>query len=150
MNGESESRNIFSSISLLLSSVCIIHCLSIPIILVLLPAVSQFFTETIENWLVISIIPLSMLGFLPTWFKHRNLKRLMIFCLSLTLIVAAQFLFHTEHSLYTDGFQISNIGHLIAVAKKPLLTFIGAVGLAWVTYMNNYHTHVCSNKNHIH
>jgi len=150
MDGESKSQNIFTTISLVLSSICVVHCLSIPIILIVLPAVSQFFTETIENWLVISIIPLSILGFLPTWFKHKNMQRLTVFCLSLSLILAAQFLFHADHSLYTADFQFSNINHFLATVKKPLLTFIGALGLAWVTYMNNYHTHVCSNENHGH
>lgn len=139
-----------SKSSLLLSSVCVIHCLSVPFVLVMLPVFADFFTETLERWLVLSILPLSIAGFVPTWLKHKNLSRLAQFVASLGIIVIAQFYFHSGHDIYQASFDFFASQDAIKALKKPFLTFLGALGLAWVTYKNNRHTHVCENKNHVH
>lgn len=140
----------FSRGGLILSSVCVVHCLSVPLVLLLLPMFAEFFTETLERWLVLSILPLSIAGFVPTWLKHKNRSRLFQFIASLAIIILAQFYFHTDHEIYQAGFDIFSRQNIVEAAKKPILTFMGALGLAWVTYQNNQHTHVCKNKNHVH
>jgi len=145
----SKDNTIFTRLSLILSSVCIIHCLSVPFVIIAMPFFAAFFTETIELVLVLAILPLGLAGFLPVWYKHKNYRLLIYFAASISLILIAQFAFHTSHEIYsTAGFW--NFSHFIEISLKPFLTFIGAIGLAWTTYQNNYHTHVCTNKNHVH
>ncbi|MCH8557299.1 MAG: MerC domain-containing protein [Balneolia bacterium] len=135
---------IFSKLSIVLSSACIIHCLSFPIIILLLPALAQFFSSTFETILVLSIIPLSAIGFLPTWRKHKNMRYLYIYLGSLILMLVGQFAFTHSHDMVSANF--ASMEHLAEI----FLITLGAIGLAWVIYKNNKHTHVCKNPHHHH
>lgn len=135
---------IFSKLSILLSSACIIHCLSFPIIILMIPALAPLMSSTLETILVLSVVPLSAVGFIPTWRKHKNMRFLYIYASSLALLLIGQFGFTHTHDSGIATF--ASFEHLTEI----VLIIAGAVGLAWVIYKNNKHTHVCSNPHHHH
>jgi hypothetical protein len=129
-------QSIFSRLSLVLSSLCIIHCLSIPIIVILLPALAGFLSSTVETIIILLIVPISAIGFFPTWRKHQNGRLLAGYLVAITIMLTSHFVFH-------------NIDLRIH-AIESILLIIGSVLLAFVIYKNNKHTHVCKNPHHVH
>ncbi len=134
--------HIFAKISIFLSSLCVLHCLATPIVLILLPAMSTFFSETMEHILILAVVPLSIIGFLPTWLRHKNYRYLAVYVLSISMILFSQFVLHVSHDHIADG-SIPLLGWL-----RTLVTFAGALLLAWVVYQNNRHTHFCTHPHH--
>lgn len=124
-----------------LSSLCIVHCLSLPLVIVFLPAIGTFFTETIELIFIISIIPISISGFLPVWLRHRTSKRLVEFLAGLSLLIISQFALHQRVDFHT---------FLIESSLLTMISIIGTVLMAYAIYKNRRHTHVCRNPAHDH
>jgi hypothetical protein len=145
MDSTSPTKPTFlSRLSLLLSGLCVLHCLAVPFVILAVPVFSSFFTHDVEWWLTVGIIPVAVIGFIPTWLRHKNKLRLVQFLLALSLIIIAQTVLHVPHEqIATQEFLFS-----ASLLGKTGLSFLGATLLAWVTYQNNRHTHVCKNHNH--
>lgn len=145
---------------MILSGICVVHCLLTPVAILLLPAFATFFSSTIESVLVLSAVPLSAISFFPTWKKHRNPKLLYIYLGSLFLLVMAHLSFHylfgdLVHTHATDIFHRHDHAHdhshtSWAGIAEPVLMITGALGLAWATWKNNHHTHSCEVPGHRH
>ena len=138
------TTTFFSRLSIALSSLCIVHCLSFPILIAVLPAFSHFMSHTIESLIILSVLPLSALGFFPTWIKHKNYSYLWIYAGSLLAMLIAHF-----------GMPHIHINHAAEAASMHFLmgtslSIMAALSLAWVIYKNKRHTHVCANPHHKH
>lgn len=127
-------------LSLWLSSLCLIHCLITPFVILLLPSVSGFFSGWIELTLVLGIFPVSMIAFFPIWIKHKNINRLMEFIAGLILVAVAQVIVYShEHG----SFSVEGILEMALMISGTLL-------IAYATYKNRRHTHHCHNPHHAH
>jgi len=123
--------------------------------MLLIPALATFFNRTVESVLVFSLIPLSMLGFFPTWLKHKNGRLLTYYLIGILSVVATHYGFHfTEiNELFTHSHTHEAVH---AHTPHPLIRFewlfmvIGSALMAWATWKNNRHTHTCKNPNHKH
>jgi len=143
-----------SRVSVVLSGVCIVHCLVTPIIILALPAISVFFDPFVETLLIVSIIPISAAGFLPTWFKHKNYRLLRYYLVGISIMILTHFGFHyfgladflTGHTHEVGH----NHSHASLSFTESAFMITGALILAWATWKNNKHTHVCKNPNHVH
>lgn len=138
----SSKATFLGNISIALSSLCVLHCLATPFILVLIPAISTFFSETAERILVLSIVPLSLIGFLPTWLRHKDYRLLTAYIVSIILILSSQFFLHIQHDVIESG-------SVPAVAwLRSTISITGALILAWAVFKNNRHTHYCTHPHH--
>lgn len=139
----------FSNLSYLFGSICLVHCLAMPFVVLLLPALAHFVSDTLELILILSIIPVSLFAFIPTWKKHKNPKLLASFAVGLTLILVGQFLMNHYHEAVFDSnfVQSDAFGHFLGRTSVMLL---GVITLAISIYKNNKHTHVCRNPHHHH
>lgn len=134
------------------------HCLLTPFVILLLPAFATFFNSTVESALVFSVVPLSAVGFFPTWRKHRNNRLLLVYSASLAVMLGTHLLFHYVLPLDAAPLHASDIfGHDHAGHSHVAFGFLettlmigGALGLAWVTWKNNRHSHVCKTPGHVH
>lgn len=127
---------LLSRLSIFLSSLCVIHCLSVPVVIILLPAMSGFFSSTLETVFILSVVPISAFGFFPKWLHHKNYGLLISYFSAVTLMLVSHFGFHHFgfHNHLTESF----------------LLIIGAAVLGVTIYRNNRHTHVCKNPYHHH
>jgi hypothetical protein len=123
--------------------------------MLLIPAFSAFFNRTVESILVLSLIPLSVLGFFPTWIKHKNGRLLSFYLIGLCTVVSTHYGFHyTEINdlLFSSSVHASSHTH----HPHPLVRFellfmvLGSALMAWATWKNNRHSHTCKNPNHKH
>lgn len=136
------NKSIFSNLSILFSSVCVLHCMMTPVLILLLPTLSEFFSETVELVLVMAILPLSLAGFIPTWARHKNYSLLRIFLFGLSFVIFSQLFIHTPHENLATQSSVS----LGPTYIKSIIMFIGAAFVAFAVYKNNKHTHVCHHK----
>jgi uncharacterized membrane protein YeaQ/YmgE (transglycosylase-associated protein family) len=133
------TRGILSRSSVFLSSVCLIHCMATPFLVLALPSFSVFFTDAVEWALILAVVPVSLAAFVPTWLKHKDRGLLLRFLAGLTFVLVSQFLFHQHH-------------HSVVSLQWPGMVSmaIGAFLMAWAIYRNNRHTHVCTVPGHAH
>lgn len=136
----SQKNNIFQKWSALLSSLCLIHCLTTPFIIILLPSVSQFFSHWVETALILAIFPISSIAFFPIWTNHKNKTRLFEFLGGLFLILIAQIV------VWVLPHESQPVYHVVEI----LLMILGTGLVAWASYKNRKHTHTCKNPNHVH
>lgn len=120
-----------------------------PFVIVLLPAMSAFVSETMELVLILSIIPVSMLAFIPTWLKHRDVQLAIMFGTGLIFILLSQFMMDHHHDILLGDIS-ANISVAAVFFGRILVMMTGVVLLATATYRNNKHTHVCKNPHHHH
>jgi uncharacterized membrane protein YfcA len=146
---DSTSRKTTSQLSYFLSSLCLLHCLMMPFVIIIIPAFSSIFSDTVENILLLSIVPISIYAFLPTWLKHKNVSLALAFLSGLLMILVAQY--GIEHTHYTSLEQLwSGTFSNVAFAGRIVLLTSGVILLAFAVYKNNKHTHVCHNPHHHH
>jgi drug/metabolite transporter (DMT)-like permease len=99
-----------------LSLVCILHCLAIPLVLVLFPTLSLMLMDdyAFHQLILFFIVPVSVLALSMGYRHHRNTKVVMISVMGLCVLVATGFI---EHEL---------LGHW----GEAILTVIGSLIIA--------------------
>ena len=142
-------RRSASQLSYFISSLCLIHCLMMPFVILLLPAFSAFFTDTLETILLLSVIPVSLYAFLPTWNKHRNVSLAVMFVSGLSLVLFAQFGIQHQHFTTLGSYFAAMVSEPLVLIRLGML-ISGVVLLSISVYRNNKHTHVCHNPHHHH
>ena len=126
-----------------LTTLCLIHCLLTPFVILFLPAASAFFTDELENILVLVIVPIALAGFFPTWLRHKNPKLVLTFLAGMSLMALSQVFLHPQAHYGEDGVTLAGVFEISGV-------FAGAVLMSWATFKNSRHTHVCHNPQHDH
>ncbi|GAA5317521.1 MAG: hypothetical protein AseanaTS_27260 [Candidatus Pelagadaptatus aseana] len=102
-----------------LSFVCVVHCLAVPVLLVLLPSLMAFNLgdEAFHNWLLVAVVPASVLALAMGCKKHRQLRVLMLGGLGLAILLSVPVLGHDflgetgEKILTLVGAMIIAVGH---------------------------------------
>lgn len=107
-----------------LSVLCILHCLLVPILVIALPSMTAlFFTdEAFHIWMVIAVIPISLIALFNGFKRHSSAKFLSIGIIGLVLLVSAAFLGHD----------------LLSETGERLITVIGSV-LMTIAHIYNYY-----------
>ncbi len=106
-----------------LSLACLAHCLLLPVLLTLAPALSIGFLadEQFHRWLLVAILPTSALALMLGCWRHRSLSVIAAAGVGLTLLVLAAFFGHD----------------LLGEAGEKVMTSIGAVIVAYSHIMNH-------------
>lgn len=138
-----------SQLSYFITSVCLLHCLMMPFVILVLPAFSAFFNDTLETILLLSVIPISLYAFIPTWLRHKNISLAVLFIIGLTLILIAQFGIQHFHFHSFEQFVSGSTSNPVVITRL-LVLISGVVLLSTSVYRNNKHTHVCHNPHHHH
>ncbi len=140
MSEKLATLNTTQKLSIWLSSLCLIHCLITPFIIILLPSVSGFFSGWVEAMLIFAVVPISSVAFFPIWIKHKNKMRLVEFLVGIGIVLFVQLFFHDlDHS----GFHFDQL-------TETIFMIIGTGLIAFATYKNKKHTHTCTVPNHEH
>ena len=76
-----------------LSSLCVMHCLATPLLIVLLPSAmaTQLESEALHTWLLIGVIPTSLFSMLMGCRKHKSYKVAITISVGLLLLISAVF-----------------------------------------------------------
>ncbi len=105
-----------------LSFLCLLHCLALPLILVLVPslAVLPLNDESFHFWMVLAVIPISTYALTVGCRQHKRYQLIFVGAIGLAFLIAAVVV---EEALLGE-------------AGEKILTTIGAVIIAYGHYKN--------------
>lgn len=115
--------DIAEKFAILLSSLCIIHCVLFPVVLIALPSVSlllSFDSELIHYWLLFAVIPICTFAVIYGYRIHKNWRILVLGSLGVSILLVG-FIF--GHDMFW-GF------------GETVLTVLGSILVA-VTHFKN-------------
>jgi hypothetical protein len=123
---------IMDKCAIMLSFLCVIHCLVLPLLLVVLPSLGvwQLDNEAFHTWLLIAVIPVSLYALTAGVKKHRQYRFLLIGATGIMLLIFAALLGHD----------------LIGESGEKILTLLGATLVAiahWANFGRCKHNHGC-------
>jgi hypothetical protein len=102
------------------SMVCVVHCLVLPILIILLPPFSGLFAlddEMFHQWMLYAVLPISIAALMMGYLHHRSYKVFVVVSIGLTLIILSTTLGHDvlgetgEVGLSVLGSMIIAFGH---------------------------------------
>lgn len=116
------AQEITDKVSMGLSMLCAVHCLALPLLLVLLPSLvgTQLASEAFHTWMLIAVIPTSIYALTMGCKKHKRFQFLFIGLSGLVLLSSAVFLGHDV---------VSEFG-------EKVLTLLGASLMVLAHWMN--------------
>lgn len=112
---KSTSMNM-DKIAIGLSTLCTVHCLLLPIILTLLPALSLnvLADEMFHQWLLVAVIPTSLIALTMGCRQHKNLSVMIFGLLGLTILILTAFFGHDF--LGESGEKIASVIGAVVIA----------------------------------
>lgn len=112
------------AVALMFSGLCLVHCLALPVLIAILPLAASSFVagERFHQWLLLGVVPTSVLALGWGWRRHRSRLVFWLGVIALTLMTYAAF-----------GRQINDLSE----AGDRWLTVVGASMLA-LGHLRNY------------
>lgn len=90
-----EQTDIWDRLGIFLSSLCALHCLATPLLLLALPMAGEFFeSEWIHLGMALFVVPVGLFAFLSGYKHHRQKGVLSLGILGILLVAGASFLPH--------------------------------------------------------
>lgn len=115
-------RAIADKTAVSLSLLCAIHCLAMPLLVVLMPAIAGMFIadEVFHIWLAFAVIPVSVYALTMGCKKHKRYQLLIIGGIGVAILLSAPI-----------------VGHdFLGETWEKILTAIGAVIIAFAHVLN--------------
>ena len=95
-------QSFFDQFAIAASTVCLIHCLALPILLILIPSITalstQYFGESFHILMVICVLPISLIALIKGCKQHRHYQVLYFGILGLIILCLAPVLGHGLHN----------------------------------------------------
>lgn len=116
----STRRMSMDRVAVMLSAVCLLHCLAIPLVVLVLPALSSLLlgSETLVHWLLLGLaVPISGLALWVGYVRYRNLGSVLLGTAGLLLMFLA-------------------VTHVFGRAPEVPLTLIGVALVACAHLLN--------------
>ena len=149
MNIAYSKKQISDKLSICLSLCCILHCIALPVLILIIPSISSFWIndENVHIFLVLLAIPISLFAMGKSLRIHNNYKCIALAVVGLLLLVAAIFMHdigfigehgHEEHGHEENG--QDDHGHEehggIGETLETIFTVIGGLILLSAHYLN--------------
>lgn len=119
------SRRWLDVLGIGLSVACLIHCLSLPLLIMFAPFVASWLLEDafFHSYLLAFILPVALIAFSVGWLRHRSLVVLVCGSIGLALIsVAALQAAWLDHSLFSASMEkiLTSIGGFMLITGHLL------------------------------
>lgn len=125
MKVSSPRQQLFDGLSIGASFICLIHCLALPLLIMLLPALSAFLVvpESFHVWALVFAAPISLLALSVGYRHHRAASPLLIALPGLALMAIGALTTSSqwmETVLTVPGVLLLAIGHALNWQRLPL------------------------------
>ncbi len=131
MCARSVSREFRDKIAVSLSMFCVLQCIFMPFLVTLLPFLDFWWLsdEFLHPLLLIVVIPLTFLALFPGYFRHHNLKPLLIAIPALSLLIVGAFIGESmmEKFLTIGGAIILAAAHLFNIGLNRKIMHYASV-----------------------
>jgi hypothetical protein len=105
------------------SMVCLVHCLVLPVLLILLPPFSGLFAlddEMFHQWMLFAVLPISFAALMMGYLHHSSSKVFLVGSIGLSLIIIS-----------------TTLGHdLLGEAGEVVLSILGSMIIAYGHFRN--------------
>ena len=134
-------KNITDKFSICLSMCCILHCLALPVLIVLLPSISSLWIndEIVHVYLVLLAIPISLFAMVKSLKVHNNYRCISLAVIGLLLLIVAIFM-HDIGSFFGEQGHGEEHGHNehhgIGGLLEKIFTVLGALVLVSAHILN--------------
>lgn len=88
--------------AVVMSALCLVHCLALPLVVVGVPFLAQFAETHLHYQVLVIVVPLSVAALALGFRRHRNLRILAAGALGLLLLIVGATVAHTQLGLLAD------------------------------------------------
>ncbi|MDG2375400.1 MAG: MerC domain-containing protein [Woeseiaceae bacterium] len=120
MDNSSGPSEVLDKVAVALSGLCLVHCLALPLLIVILPFSGQFSDDHLHMQMLILVIPVSVVALTLGFRGHRHPGVVIAGVAGMIIITFGGMVAHDHYGLLTDR----------------LLTIIGSLVLAITHYRN--------------
>ena len=95
-------NKVFDKVGLFFSGLCLVHCLVLPVFLILFPVLkhySFFQDKYFHDWMFLFVLIPALLSFGPHFMKTKNLKTILLPVVAIVILFFTNILFH-QHGLF--------------------------------------------------
>ena len=98
----SESAGLLDRLAIALSGLCILHCLAMPLLLIVLPIMGQFSEDHFHQQMLLLVVPVSSFALLLGYRRHRHAGTLIGGIAGMLLLFVAGTWVHSEIGIIAD------------------------------------------------
>lgn len=120
-DNSSHPAGLLDNAAVALSSLCLLHCLTLPLAIALLPFLAQFGEGHFHVQMLVVVLPVSVIAFSLGFRRHRSVAVIAWGIAGLLLLVLGGTVAHSTYGIVADR----------------VLTICGALILAFAHYFNN-------------
>jgi hypothetical protein len=116
-----KTTNWLDGAAVVLSALCLVHCLALPLIVVGVPFLAQFAEGHLHLQMLVIVLPLSILALAIGFRRHRNVRVITTGAVGMLLLVIGATVAHSQLGIMADR----------------VFTICGALTLATAHYFNS-------------
>jgi len=120
MVNSSRQRALLDKVAVALSGLCLLHCLALPVLIVVLPFLGQFGDDHLHAELLLFVIPVSVIALTSGYRRHRRIEVILLGAAGLLILTLGGTVVHDLYGSLADR----------------LMTVTGSFVLAWTHYQN--------------
>lgn len=101
-----ESTDKIDKIGIGLSSLCMVHCLVTPILILFMPVVqNELLHSVFHRVMFVLVVLIAMISFLPSYKKHKQMRVLVYAAIGCSILMTAAADFHFIHHIQIPYFE---------------------------------------------
>ena len=127
---------LYDGLAIAVSLICVVHCLLLPMLLLLLPALAAVFAipEAFHSWAIAFAVPIGAIALLVGYRRHHSVAPTLVVLPGLALLIVALLVARAawiETTLTVVGALVLSIGHMLNLraARIPAPIAIAKPGL---------------------
>lgn len=109
-----------------LSGLCLVHCLALPLVIVLLPFLAQYSDGHLHLQMLAAVLPLSTIALAVGYRRHRDRRIVMAGCVAMLLLTVGATIAHAQLGLTADraftmaGSLTLAVTHYFNATRRPV------------------------------
>jgi hypothetical protein len=114
-NSGVKSSRLLDKTAVILSGLCLIHCLALPLVLAALPFLTELSSGHLHVQMLLVVVPVSVFAFAIGYRRHRSLRILAFGTLGLAVLAIGGTFVHSHYGIAADR-TLTVAGSLILAA----------------------------------
>lgn len=116
-NSDSRTTDVLDRTAIVLSGLCVVHCVAFPLLLAATPFLGQFTTDHFHAQMLIVVLPLSTVALAFGFRRHRNSRIIVTVVVGMLLLLLGGTVMHDQFGIVADrvftisGAIVLGIGH---------------------------------------
>ena len=101
-NSGVSTTNFWDKAAVILSGLCLVHCLALPVLIAVLPFVGALGDEHLHAELLLVVIPISVFAFVIGFRRHRSRSVVVVGALGMAVLAVGGTYVHSRYGIAAD------------------------------------------------